>query len=129
MRFYRTDDGRWFATQAEATAHARRLNTRWGPVDVPTEKPALLAWLAAQAAPGPETLLGPQGDIAQAIGAEPTPSNTAFVPDVPTPESYAARSVALDEAFAALPLARKLDLAAQALEEARQLPPLPAPAQ
>lgn len=129
MRFYRIDTGQWFNTQQEAKAAAKAASTRWGPVDVPTDKPGLLAWLAAQAAPSPETLLGPQGDIATAIGAEPTASNTAFVPDAPVPPSPAAvpATVDLDAAFAAAPLAQRLTLAAIALEDARALAPAPAP--
>lgn len=128
MRFYRTDDAQWFATQAEAKAHAKRLGTRWGPVDVPTEKPALLAWLAAQAAPSPETLLGPQGDIAVALGAEPAEpvlsEALATIREPATPQAdYAHATVALDTAFAAAPLAQQLTLAALALENARGVAP------
>jgi hypothetical protein len=103
MRLYRSDDMmaavQWAGTQDEAA----RLWGRncWELVEVPTDKPGLLAWLNAW------------GD---------RPANKAPVPIVepaPPSSSYAAQSVAIDDAWEGLPLARKLHLAALALEEAR----------
>jgi hypothetical protein len=52
-RVWRTDAGQWFASQAEAAAAAElTLTRRYGPVALPTELPALLAWLNAWPAPG-----------------------------------------------------------------------------
>ena len=41
MKLYTNDKGEWFGTQADAKAG----QYPWVPVDVPTDKPNLLAWL------------------------------------------------------------------------------------
>jgi hypothetical protein len=104
MRFYRNDDMvaavQWTATQAEAD----RLFGRgcWQAVDVPTDKPGLLAWLNE---------LPAETKIEVVTTTAPVPA---------TAPSIAEQSLALDDGFDALPLARQLDLAARAMENARQ---------
>lgn len=130
MRFYRTDTGQWFATQAEAKAAARELGTRWGPVDVPTDKLGLLAWLngsrcargalvAEPAEPGPNLAGVPP--IERENAGAPAPAEPAA--PAPITVTYADRSVTLDELFAAAPLGQRLTLASLALEAARSALP------
>jgi hypothetical protein len=52
MKLYRTDTGRWASNERDARRLARADNTRFGAVDVPTDKAGLLAWLNAQPLPG-----------------------------------------------------------------------------
>lgn len=141
MRFYRTDDGRWFATQAEARAAARPLNSRFSTIDVPTDKPGLLTWLGDQGGPsypvnediankvGEPALEAEQAHadelaIAPAGATAPLSSTNRIAPIGATAAlSSANRSVALDEAFLAASLGQQLTLAAIALENARSLLP------
>lgn len=54
MRLYRTARGHWAGTQADARAAALDDGAGardWAEVDVPTDKPGLLAWLNANAGP------------------------------------------------------------------------------
>lgn len=46
MNLYRDEDGIWYGTQAEAKAGAQGKS--WQLVEVPTDKPSLLAWLNAE---------------------------------------------------------------------------------
>lgn len=57
MRLYCTDAGQWAGTQADARALAGKA---WEEVDVPTDKPGLLAWLNGNkvAAGGPSAVPG-----------------------------------------------------------------------
>jgi hypothetical protein len=50
MRLYRTRSGNWAGTQADAARIAREDGSlgKWQQVDVPTDKPGLIAWLSAQ---------------------------------------------------------------------------------
>jgi len=45
MRLYRTDAGKWAGTQEEARALAKSAGCAWHQVEVPTDKPGLLAFL------------------------------------------------------------------------------------
>lgn len=45
MKLYRAAGHLWLGTQAEAKAVAREHGTKWTAVDVPTDKPGLIAWL------------------------------------------------------------------------------------
>lgn len=107
MRLYRSDDisaeRQWAGTQDEANRLWGRGS--WEQVEVPTDKPGLLAWLNAN---GPDS----RADI-EPVAA---PSEVSEAP-----ASYAAVSIAIDEAWEALPLARKLSFAAMALEDAREI--------
>ena len=50
MRLYRTRSGNWAGTQADAARIARDDGSagHWAQVEVPTDKPGLIAWLSAQ---------------------------------------------------------------------------------
>ena len=108
MRLYRdqtmTGAGQWTGTQDEANRDFGR--GQWKLVEVPTDKAGLIAWLNA---------------LGRATAA------TAPPPPVPAPPardpapSYAQTSLALDDAWEALPLVRKLHFAALAMEDARDL--------
>ena len=53
MKLYRINTvtgPRWHGTQADAKAEAKQLGTEFAQVDVPTDKPGLIAWLNAQMA-------------------------------------------------------------------------------
>lgn len=108
MRLYRNDDMtaavQWAATQGEANQAFGR--GRWSLIDVPTDKPGLLAWLNANAF-APDAAQTPVVVPAQAVQErEARPS-------------YAETSLGLDDAWEALPLPRKLHFAGLALEDAR----------
>lgn len=45
MRLYRTPSGSWAGTQADAKALAKSEGTAWAELEVPTDKPGLLAFL------------------------------------------------------------------------------------
>lgn len=107
-------------TQAEAKALARDAGVRFDAeadtIDVPTDKEGLIGYLNRLIA------------AHQVVGVGPTDPDTV-VKDVNEdihPErapSYTERSLGLDAAFEAAPLAHRLTLAALALEEARALCP------
>ena len=67
MRLYRTAAGQWAGTQADARDLAGKA---WEEVDVPTDKPGLLAWLNANPTPQP-------ADTAPADDDEPAPTPPA----------------------------------------------------
>jgi len=119
MRLYRTDAGLWCGTQAEAKLAAKADGTRWGLVDVPTDKPGLLAWLNGNPLPG--HAYEPHAAVAGTPDTPAAEPSTAPADRSPVDASYAAQSVAIDDAFAALPLSHRLTLAALALEDARSL--------
>lgn len=104
MRLYRNDDmtavQQWAGTQEEANKAFGR--GQWSLVDVPTDKPTLLAWLNGDAFD--------RRAIVAPIGVAPI---------APAGPSFADRTIALDDAWDALPLARKLHFAELALGEAR----------
>lgn len=45
MRLYRTSTGQWVGTQNDAAGIARANGGTWEQIDVPTDKPNLIAWL------------------------------------------------------------------------------------
>lgn len=106
---------RWQRTQDEAKALARKLDpnivTRgavgWHLQEVPTDSRGLVAFL------------NQQEDAAQALGEIRQITAPPPAAEPPPPAPYVARSLQLDEEFDALPLARQLDLAARAMENAR----------
>ncbi len=113
MRLYLNDDMtaaiQWAGTKDDANKLFGR--GRWELIDIPTEKPNLLLWLNAQDRDRQihSSVLGQIEDIKEASrGMEAL-------------DSYAAASLALDDAWEALPLPRKLHFAALALEDAREL--------
>lgn len=97
---------KYLGTQADAKAAAKTTGGQFQLVDVPTDKDGLMAYLNRLmengAAPGPTVQERMNALSAEAKG-----------------ESYTDRSVAIDDVFEALPLARKLHFAALAMEEAR----------
>ena len=48
MRLYRTSTGQWSGKQSDAAGMARATGGTWEQVDVPTDKPSLIAWLTDQ---------------------------------------------------------------------------------
>lgn len=77
MRLYASPDGRWTGTQADA----KKLG-KYAEIDVPTDKPGLLAWLNSRAEKPSPTLPPPPvvaepDDIADLLGEEPAPSPVA----------------------------------------------------
>lgn len=146
MRYYRTDGGRWATSAAEAKQLAREDGSnRWSAIDVPTDKAGLLGFLTdlpmAPAIPvlppavlhdepiaPAETPLTENGVLTAGASLAGTPAaelaGTAhrFGGDAANLAGLPA-TVALDQAFAAAPLAQRLTLAALALEEARAIAP------
>lgn len=104
MRLYQSPDGVWTGTQADAKAHARDANTTWKETEVPVDKAGLMAFLN-------------QHRVGAASSVSPAPAPAA--PPPPPPSSYTHESVALDDAWEGLSLARKLHFAALAMEDAR----------
>ncbi len=45
MRLYLTSTGQWSGTQSDAAGLVRANSGTWEQVDVPTDKPGLIAWL------------------------------------------------------------------------------------
>jgi hypothetical protein len=104
MRLYATSNGQWFGTQTEAARAVRELldsgeiGAHWLLVDVPTDKPGLLAYLNVFTA-------------AQIVSnIEPASSDRM---------SYAEQALSFEDGFEALPLPLKLHFAALAMEAAR----------
>lgn len=92
-------------------------------VEIPTDAAGLCAWLNARRVPICLALVKPELSAEQAYGFDPTqpepgPAPEPDKPAIPLP-SFAHQSVAIDDAWAALPLARKLHFAALAMEDAR----------
>ena len=98
MKLYLCQDRTWAGTQADAKARGKDFDT----IEVPTDKPGLLSFLNQQA--------NAVEDLRPVVAPAPV---ATIAP------SYSDQSVATDEAFEALPLARQLHLAALALENAR----------
>lgn len=108
MRFYYIASApaaiRWQRTQDEARATAKEHGGHFEPVEVPTDQRGLLVFLNANE------------ELDRTASAAPAPD----VPPPVEPKPCVARqSLQLDEDFDALPLARQLDLAARAMENAR----------
>lgn len=98
MKFYTNTRGDWETRQADCDPALGP----WERVDLPDDSPGMLALLkshrwrtSAEAGQG---------------AADPAPRG----------DSYAARSVAIEDAWDALPLARQLHFAALAMERARE---------
>lgn len=79
MRLYRTRSGNWVGTQADATRVAREdgSNGHWRQVEVPTDKPGLIAWLGSQQI-AEETI--DRASLLDPIPATVAPANLADVP-------------------------------------------------
>lgn len=48
MRLYLTSAGEWTGNQSDAAGLARANGGTWEQIDVPTDKPGLIAWLTGQ---------------------------------------------------------------------------------
>jgi hypothetical protein len=80
MRLYRTEAGKWAGTQDEARQLAGRA---WSQVEVPTDKPGLLAFLnemAAKAPRSPVERLEPDHAPPHQAEAKSTPASPAAAP-------------------------------------------------
>jgi hypothetical protein len=109
MRLYQSPEGIWTGTQADAKAQAKATGTPYEEVDVPVDKAGLMAFLNRHrvgAAAPPVLYSGPP-----VLSVSP-PSGIV---------SYSDQSIAIDDAWEELPLARKLHFAALAMEDARSL--------
>jgi hypothetical protein len=104
MKLYQSPDGVWTGTQADAKAHAREAGVSWREVEVPTDKAGLMAFLNEHR-----------------VGAKQPNELASVVPQATASpaQGYTHSSVALDEAWQGLSLARKLHFSALAMEEAR----------
>ena len=102
MKLYRDTHGVIVGTQYEA----KRMGKGWEQIDVPVDKQGLIDYLNADHA------------VEVPANAERDAEFVERVATLPEP-SYTAQSVALDEQWDALPLPRKLDFAALAMEDAR----------
>ena len=111
-------NGTYVGTQAEA----KKLDRDYEPVEVPTDKEGLIAYLnvskfVTQPEPFAKTeVIRTDSLLDDIIGSDPAP-----LP--PGKLSYIEQSIKLDEAWEELPLARKLHFAALAMEDARQALP------
>ena len=117
MRLYRstdpTDPFQWAGDQRAANLQFGRGN--WVQVDVPTDKPGLLAWLNEQ-----ESQQEGSGGCPLTTGPERPGCDDAGVTAGETASSYTAQSIAIDEAWDLFPLARQLHFASLAMERARK---------
>ncbi len=74
MKLYRIAGLGWTGTQAEARAEAKHHGTAWQPVEVPTDKPGLIAWLNDEGRVIPAT----EPEILEQVGGQlAEPCNTA----------------------------------------------------
>jgi len=127
MRLYRTEIGQWAGTQADARKFAATHGVDWEQVEVPTDKPGLLAWLNNMAAgngpndtmidDGDEPEFRPTLDDYRNIDSEADMYFSHFAGRKPT---NAEKSVGFEDEFENFPLALKLHYAALAMEEARE---------
>lgn len=108
MRLYICIDGSFAGTQADAKAKGNGFTE----VDVPTDKAGLIDYLNGMVDEARGLTTDRAADMA--FGPIPTAPKPAAAPP-----SYADQSVAIDDAWDALPLARKLHFAALAMEDAR----------
>lgn len=118
MKLYRTSAG-FHGTQAEAKSFSKEYEQ----VEVPTDKPGLIAYLNQM-----HNAQQDREDEFTAIVERQDPE----VPGEDTVVSHAQRTVDLDSAFLAAPLGQQLTLAAIAVENARsrigrETAPNPAP--
>jgi hypothetical protein len=116
MKLYRIAGHGWAGTQAEAKAEAKEFSTLWRPVEVPTDKPGLLAWLNDENHFAPPQNIDPEGtplvhDLADLADTQlaPPPCNT---PGEASGRCARCNGVLSFTATAALATARSLDLAA-----------------
>lgn len=101
-------NGRYIGTQADA----KKLDKDFEQVEVPTDKEGLLDYLNGLS----RDVSGPADEYTTIVERQDPP--------VPTGPSHSDQSVAIDDAWDALPLARKLHFGSLALEEARELVPV-----
>jgi hypothetical protein len=95
---------------------AKAQDKNFEKIDIPTDMPGLKAFVQ-ELYNEIDTPRAPAGDP-DLLDAQPEP---ALAPrPVPVTESYSHKSIAQDEEFDALPLARQLDFAARAMENARE---------
>lgn len=117
MIFYEVAGQHLVATQAEAKA----TGLPWDQIDIPTDKPGLMAYLNRLMLPLsiehpalPENLEGePSLNGGQALIAEP------HCPFIPETVNYADFTTKIDEVFLNLPVDHQLMLAGYAIENAR----------
>lgn len=103
MIFYLTHNPtRLHPTQADAKAISKNFEQ----IDIPTSKPELMKFVQ---------------ELYDQIDAEVVPAGGEFPEEaVNLTPSYVHQSVDIDETFDTFPLARQLDLAARAMENARE---------
>lgn len=115
MKLYRDTHGVIVGTQYEA----KRMGKGWEQIDVPVDKQGLIDYLNAIPREQTDRLPAPQIEPTRdEIVNSNTPEMQVKARQLMQP-SYTAQSVALDEQWDALPLPRKLDFAALAMEDAR----------
>ena len=108
MKLYQSPDGVWTGTQADAKAHARESATTWKEAEVPVDKAGLLAFLNRH-------MVGVSAPV-----VFPAPAQEQTAPAQRSePRNYSEYTLAIDDAWDKLPLARRLLLASLALEDAR----------
>lgn len=116
MRLYKTDMGGWAGTQADARKLALSDGSEglWKQVEVPTDKPGLLAFLNDPFAWSPDSEAAPvmsrDQQLDQGYSLDGTKAGNL---------SHAESLVLFEDEFEAFPLARKLHFAELALAEAR----------
>jgi len=107
MRLYRTVAGTWAGTQADAGKDFEQI-------EVPTDKPSLLAWLNANARPEHAALI---------ITAAPAPVSKPAAAPIDAGKAYLDRSIKIDELIQAATLSeaiRLFDQVAWRLDEHRR---------
>lgn len=100
MKYYLAN-GQYVGTQADA----KKLDPNFQTVEVPQDKEGLMGYL--------NSLVSYQAEI------EVAPDESPPLPPEPLKPTYAAVSIALDDEWENLPVARKLHFAALAMEAAR----------
>ena len=113
MNVYTTGNGKWVGTQADARKLSKETGLSWEHVDIPTtSKQEMLEFLNGFRV---LTLEGSDDEDPIKSGGE----LGDYIHDKEVKPSYTHQSVALDDVWAELPLARKLHFAALAMEDAR----------
>ena len=112
MIFYLCNGNELAGTQADA----KKLDRDYVQHDVPTDKSGLMAYINKLMNETREDALGIGDDYSAGQPAEKGDDT----PPADARESYTHQSIALDDAWEGLPLARKLHFAALAMEEARE---------
>lgn len=93
-------------TQADAKRSAKQLGVSWEQIDIPTDKRGLAEYIQSC------------WDRSEPITNLVTPS-VEVQPITPKTSEPTSRSIQMDEEWDRLPLARQLDFAARAMENAR----------